>query len=72
MFSGPLRFELIGAHVGGALVGRRGLALTRGGAPQAPPLRHAAGKGELKVARSQLEVGPNKGATAMPRVGVVF
>ena len=58
--------------MGGTLVRRRGRALTRVGALQTPPLRHAAGKSELELAPSLLEAGANKGATAMPQVGVVF
>jgi ankyrin repeat protein len=63
--------------VGGAPVGRRSQALTRGGALQngPTPLQDAAGKGDLEVVRSLLKAGANKdatGNTALARVGAIF
>ena len=76
-FSGPLRFELIGAHAGRAPVRRRCRALTWWGASQngPTPLHDAAGKGDLEVVRSLLAAGANKdarGNTALAWVGAVF
>ena len=72
-FFEPWRFELIGAHVGGALVGRRGWALTQGGALQTEqsPLHRAADNGDLEVVRSLLEAGADKDAS-FNVVGAVF
>ena len=53
-------------------MGRRGRALTRGGALQTPPLRHAAGQGEVEVVRSLLEAGASNDVTEASKDAIVL